>query len=110
MVIPGRRIPIRGKRTGSVRIVTPKKLMSIVECPSHASVTCESLHFDGSGFIDGGAIGRQVSIVHSRKRYPSHRRTRELRSGVCSAELILLLVLFVVLVLIFETEEAVAAL
>src|SRR5215471_3230101 len=79
MVSPGKRIPMREKRTGSVRIVTPKELMSTVECPSHASVTCELLHLDGSGLAKAGAIGRQLLIVHSRKRCPSQRRTREAR-------------------------------
>src|SRR5262249_13194017 len=78
---PGKRIPIRGKRTGSVRIVTPKKLMSTVECPIQANVNCVSLHCDGSGLAEAGAIGRQLSIVHSRKRCPTQRRTREVRRG-----------------------------
>src|SRR5437660_692019 len=86
MVIPGKRIPTRGKRTGSVRIVIPKKLISTVECPSHASVTCVSVHFEGSGFAKAGAIGRQLSIVHSRNRCPSQRRTLDPRGiGCCGA-------------------------
>src|SRR6266511_2041986 len=86
MVMPGKRIPTRGKRTGSVSIVTPKKLMSTVECPSHASVTCVSLHFDGSGLAKAGAIGRQLSIVHSLNRCPSQRRTLDPRgTGCCGA-------------------------
>src|SRR4249919_3744277 len=84
--MPGKRIPTRGKRTGSVRIVTPKKLMSIVECPSHASVSRVSLHFDGSGLAKAGAILRQLSIVHSLNRCPSHRRTLDPRgTGCCGA-------------------------
>ena len=84
--MPGKRIPTRGKRTGSVRIVTPKKLMSTVECPSHASVTCVSLHFDGSGRAKAGAIRRQLSIVHSLNRCPSQRRTLDPRGiGCCGA-------------------------
>src|SRR4029077_8744226 len=84
MVIPRKRIPTRGKRTGSVSIVTPKKLMSTVECPSHASVTsCVSLHFDGLGRAKAGAIGRQLSIVHSLNRRPSQRRTLDPRGGGC---------------------------
>src|ERR1043166_1302765 len=79
MVNPGKRIPMREKRTGSVRIVAPKKLISTVECPSHASGTCVLLHLDGSGLAKAGAIGRLLSIVHSRKRWPSQRRTREAR-------------------------------
>src|SRR5881392_2153016 len=86
MVIPGKRIPTRGKRAGSVSIVTPKKLMSTVECPSHASVTCVSLHFDGSGFAKAGAIFRQLSIVHSRNKCPNQRRPLDLRgTGCCGA-------------------------
>src|SRR5512132_4009247 len=85
MVMPGKRIPTRGKSTGSVRIVTPKKLMSTVECPSHASVTCVSLHFHGFGRAKAGAIGRQLSIVHSLNRCPSQRRAREVRGLGCSA-------------------------
>src|SRR6266480_5877810 len=79
MVNPGRRIPMRGKSAGSVRILTPKKLISTVAWPSHASVTCASLHVAGVGLAKADAIGRQLSIVHSRKRWPSQRRTRELR-------------------------------
>src|SRR5262245_35800143 len=86
MVTPGKRIPTREKRTGSVRIVTPKKLINTVECPSHASVSCALLHFDGSGSAKAGAIGRQISIVHSRKRRPSQRRTLDPRGiGCCGA-------------------------
>src|SRR5512144_522785 len=86
MVIPGKRIPTRGKRTGSVRIVTPKKLMSTVECPSHASVNCVSLHSDGLGRAKAGAIGRQLSTVHSLNRCPSQRRALDLRgAGCCGA-------------------------
>src|SRR6266550_5690844 len=87
MVMPGKRIPARAKSTGSVRIVTPKKLMSTVECPSHASVTCVSLHFHGSGRAKAGAIGRQLSIVHSLNRCPSQRRAREVRGLDCSGAL-----------------------
>src|SRR5256885_10382103 len=84
--MPGKRIPTRGKSTGSVRIVTPKKLMSPVECPSHASVTCVSSHFDGVGLAKAGAIGRQLSIVHSLNRCPSQRHTLDLRgAGCCGA-------------------------
>jgi hypothetical protein len=36
------------------------------------------------GLAKADAIGRQLSIVHSRKRWPSQRRTRELRSVGCS--------------------------
>ena len=86
IVMPGKRIPTRGKSTGSVRIVTPEKLMSTVECPSHASVTCVSSHFDGVGLAKAGAIGRQLSIVHSLNRCPSQRRTLDLRgAGCCGA-------------------------
>jgi hypothetical protein len=86
MVMPGKRIPTRGKRTGSVRIVAPKKLMRTVECPSHASVSRVSLHFDGSGLAKAGAIRRQLSTVHSLKRCPSHRRTLDPRgAGCCGA-------------------------
>src|SRR4029077_21235283 len=83
MVMPGKRIPTRGKRTGSVSIVTPKKLMSTVECPSHASVTCVSLHFEGLGSAKAGEIGRQLSVVHSLNRRPSQRRTLDPRGGGC---------------------------
>src|SRR5262249_23457714 len=86
MVIPDKRIPMRGKTTGSLRIVIPKKLMSAVEWPSHESVTRVSLHFEGSGFAKAGAIGRQLSIVHSRNRCPSQRRTLDPRGiGCCGA-------------------------
>src|SRR5215470_10099353 len=101
MVTPGNRIPIRGKRTGSVRMVTPKKLMSTVECPSQASVTCVLLHLEGSGLAKAGALGRRLSIVHSRKRCPSQRRTRELRSGGCSDIcMVLLFILVIVLAVV----------
>jgi hypothetical protein len=60
-----------------VSIVRPKKLMRTVEWPSHASVTCVSRHVDGSGLAKAGAIGRQLSTVHSLKRRPSQRRARE---------------------------------
>src|SRR4029077_537895 len=82
--MPGKRIPTRGKRTGSVSTVKPKKLMRTVECPSHASVTCVSRHFDGSGVAKAGAIGRQLSPVHSLKSRPSQRRAREVRGLGCS--------------------------
>src|SRR4029077_2593319 len=86
MVMPGKRIPTRGKRTGSVRIVTPKKLMSTVECPNQASVTCVSPHVPGLGRAKAGAIGRQLSIVHSLNRCPSQRRTLDPRgAGCCGA-------------------------
>jgi hypothetical protein len=84
IVMPGKRIPTRGKRTGSVSIVRPKKFMRTVECPSHASVTCVSRHFDGSGLAKAGAIGRQLSTVHSLKRCPSQRRAREAGGFGCS--------------------------
>jgi len=84
--MPGKRIPTRGKSTGSVRTVTPKKLMSTVECPSQASVTCVPLHFDGAGLAKAGAIGRQLSMVHSLNRWPSQRRTLDPRGiGCCGA-------------------------
>src|SRR6266516_7586692 len=85
-VRPGTRIPMRGKSTGSVRILVPKKLMSTVACPIHVLVTWPSFHFDGSGLANAGATGRQLSIVHSRQRCPSQRRTRELRRVGCSIE------------------------
>src|SRR6516162_4126235 len=86
MVKPGKRIPARGKRTGSVRIVTPKKFISTVECPSQASVSCVLLHFDGSGLANAGTIGRQLSIVHSWNRCLSQRRTLDPRGiGCCGA-------------------------
>ena len=88
--MPGKRIPTRGKSTGSVSIVTPKKLMTTVECPTHASVTCLSLHVDGFGRAKAGAIGRQLSIVHSLNRWPSQRRTLDPlgigRCGACTSE------------------------
>jgi hypothetical protein len=66
--------------------VTPKKLMSTVEWPSHASVTCVSLHCDGFGRANAGAMGRQLSIVHSLNRCPSQRRTLDRRgTGCCGA-------------------------
>ena len=68
IVNPGRRIPIREKRAGSVRILMPKKLISTVACPSHAAVTHASFHSAGFGFAKARAIGRRLSIVHSRQR------------------------------------------
>src|SRR5262249_45219746 len=53
--------------------------MSTVECPIQAKVNCASLHFEGSGLADAGVIERQLSMVHSRKRCPTQRRTREVR-------------------------------
>src|SRR4029077_8135330 len=88
--IPNKRTPTREKRTGYVRIVTPKKLMSTEECARHASVTCVSLHVDGLGRAQAGAIGRQLSIVHSLNRCPSQRRTLDPRGagcwGACTSE------------------------
>src|SRR5207247_11291633 len=51
----------------------------------HALVTSAAAHSDGSGLAHAGAIGRQLSIVHSRQRCRSQRRTRELRSVGCSS-------------------------
>src|SRR3984893_14130396 len=51
-VRPGNRIPIRGNRTGSVRIFIPKKLINTVACPSHAAVIWLSLHSAGFGRAD----------------------------------------------------------
>src|SRR5262249_5216411 len=81
IVNPGRRIPIRGTSTGSVRTVTPKKLISTVECPIQANVTCASLHFEGLGLAEAGEIGRQPSIAHSRQRWVIQRRAPK-RVGV----------------------------
>src|ERR1044071_5744616 len=78
MVNPGNRIPIRGKSTGSVRMLMPKRLMRTVAWPIQAAVTWASFHFKGSGLAKAGAIGRQLSIVHSRQRCPIQRRTRGL--------------------------------
>ncbi len=87
IVNPGNRIPMRGKSTGSVRILIPKKLISTVACPSQATVTRSSLHSAGFGFANTGAMGRKLSTVHSRQRCANQRRTRELRrvgwSGGC---------------------------
>src|SRR5437879_1298189 len=83
---------MRGKSTGSVRILMPKKLMSTVACPIQAAVTSASFHFKGSGLAKAGAIGRQLSIVHSRQRCPSQRRTRLLRRVGCSGASTLLLI------------------
>jgi hypothetical protein len=63
-----------GKEDGSVRIVTPKKFMSTVECPIQVKVNCVSLHFEGSGLAKADAIGRQLSMVHSRQRSAIQRR------------------------------------
>src|ERR1700732_4439122 len=51
-VRPGNRNPIRGNRTGSVRIFIPKKLINTVACPSHAAVIWLSLHSAGFGRAD----------------------------------------------------------
>src|SRR6266581_6646553 len=40
-------------------------------------VICVSFHLAGSGLAKAGAIGRQLSTVHSRQRCPNQRRTRE---------------------------------
>src|ERR1700751_6343155 len=72
-VNPGNRIPIRGKRTGSVRIFVPKKLINTVACPSHAAVIRLSLHSAGFGRAKAGAIGRGPSTRHSCQRYPNQR-------------------------------------
>ncbi len=43
-------------------------------------------HFDGVGLAKAGAIGRQLSIVHSLNRCPSQRRTLDPRgAGCCGA-------------------------
>jgi hypothetical protein len=87
MVNPGNRIPMRAKSTGSVRMLMPKKLMRTVAWPIHAAVTWSSFHLKGSGLAKAGKIGRQLSIVHSRQRFPIQRLTRLLCrvgcSGVC---------------------------
>ena len=67
-VRPGNRIPIRGNRTGSVRIFIPKKLINTVACPSHAAVIRLSLHSAGFGRAKAGAIGRHLSPIHSCQR------------------------------------------
>jgi L-ascorbate metabolism protein UlaG (beta-lactamase superfamily) len=67
-VSPGSRIPMRGKRTGSVRIFIPKKLINTVACPSHATVIRLSLHSAGFGRAKAGAIGRHLSPIHSCQR------------------------------------------
>ena len=51
---PGRRIPTREKSTGSVRIVTPKKLISTVECPIQANVTC-AISTDAMDQLEGSS-------------------------------------------------------
>ncbi len=68
MVRNGSRTPIRGSRTGSVMIQTPKKFMSTVEWPSHDAVRLLSLHVCGSGLVNGGAMDRRRSTVHWRQR------------------------------------------
>src|SRR6266508_6542148 len=94
IVKPGSRIPIREKSTGSVRMLMPKRLMRTVAWPIQAAVTWAAFHFKGSGLAKAGAIGRQLSIVHSRQRCPSQRRTRLLRKVGCSGASMLLLTLF----------------
>ena len=77
MVSPGNRIPMRGNSAGSVSIFTPKKLISMVACPSQAEVTRSSLQSFGRGVAKAGTIGRKVSNAHSRHRCLSQRRTRD---------------------------------
>ena len=57
-----------GRYSLPTHVVTPKKLISTVECPIQVNVTCASLHFEGSGLTEAGAVRRGVSMVHSRKR------------------------------------------
>src|ERR1041385_3374705 len=71
----GTRIPMRANKTGSVRIFTPKKLISTVECPSQAAVTRALLHFAGSGLVGAGVIGPKLFNIASRHKYHVHRRT-----------------------------------
>jgi hypothetical protein len=68
MAVKGSGIPIRESNTGSVRIVTPKKLSKTVEWPSHAALRWSLGHSSGRGLVKAGAIGRRLSIVHSRQR------------------------------------------
>ena len=83
-VSPGNRIPMREKRTGSVRITTPKKLINTVECPSHAAVIWSSLQADGFGRAEAGAIRlfrakdlSQFRYRHGREHRNSHAHARE---------------------------------
>src|SRR5215472_14431165 len=72
----GTRIPMRANKTGSVKIFTPKKLISTVECPSQAAVTRASLHFAGFGLVNASAIGSRLFNIASRHKYDAHRCTR----------------------------------
>jgi hypothetical protein len=49
-------------------MLTPKKLINTVECPSHAAVICVLLHSAGFGFAKAGAIGRQLFTIASRHK------------------------------------------
>src|SRR5262245_20757419 len=81
----------------------PKKLRSTVACPSQARVICASLHFLGSGFVKGRAIGAQLSIVHSRNKCPSQRRSCQLGGRRCSTlGMVLVLVRRVILTLVLD--------
>src|ERR1700726_3752015 len=77
-VSPGNRIPIRGKRTGSVRIFIPKKLINTVAWPSHAAVIRLSLHSAGFVRAKAGALdaGFRQSIRARGKRTYGERVNR----------------------------------
>src|SRR5439155_3686597 len=91
MVRKGRRIPMRGKKTGSVRIFIPKKLMRTVECPSHAAVRSSLLQVSGAGCANAGAIGRRLSTIHSCQRWPSQLRRRISRRAASRSDSIKLI-------------------
>jgi hypothetical protein len=76
MAVKGSGIPIRESNTGSVRIVTPKKLSRTVEWPSHAALRRSLGHSSGRGLAKDGAIGSWLSTVHSRQRWAIQPRGR----------------------------------
>src|SRR5690242_18476524 len=67
---------MRGKRTGSVRIFIPKKLIKTVECPIHAAVRSSLVQLLGVGCAKAGAMGRRLSTIHSCQRCRSQLRRR----------------------------------
>ena len=64
-------------------MVTPKKLIRTVACPSHATVSRSQFHSAGFGLVKIGAIGCLLLYMASRQRRAVHRRTRELRKLGC---------------------------
>jgi hypothetical protein len=65
---------MRESKTGSVMTMTPKKFIKTVAWPSQLALKRSLGHSSGFGFANAGAIGRQLSTVHSCQRWLSQLR------------------------------------